>query len=211
MTARTLQSASALPLGMSSLLTQLGELWALAPERPRVADSAKAAWNALIEAWIQSDLPIVIRKGGGIRGAELRHRSGRRLIVADNSPAQWAFTRAYEGEMHDVQSIRLLLQRDEIPFAFATKAAEKAKMTYKRTLSARDNVNKRGWKLCHIDDVGLSTKTPLEDIDLSELCAHFRRLLSPSNQFVVPLHWSGLGEVPEFIAAVRVADSRLAG
>ncbi len=74
MTARTLQSASVLPLGMSSLLTQLGELWALAPERPRVADSAKAAWNALIEAWIQSDLPIVIRKGGGIRGAELRQR-----------------------------------------------------------------------------------------------------------------------------------------
>jgi len=76
-------------------------------------------------------------------------------------------------------------------------------MTYKCTLSARDNVNKPGWKLCHMQDVGLSTRTPLEQIELRELTIRCRRLLSPSNHFVVPLYWAGLGEVPEFIAELR--------
>ena len=46
-------------------------------------------------------------------------------------------------------------------------------------------------------------------INLEDLCAHFRRLLAQSNQFLVPLHWSGLGEVPEFIAAIRRVDTHL--
>ena len=133
----TLPTASDFPAGMSPLLAQLGKLWAWAPDRPRISEPTKLAWDALVEAWIKSDLPLVIRKGGGIRGAELQHRSGRRLVVADNSPAQWAFTRAFEGEVHDVDSIRVLLQRDEIPFAFATKTAEKPKMRYKPSALTR--------------------------------------------------------------------------
>jgi hypothetical protein len=196
---------------MSGLLTHLGEVWARTPERPRIAEPVRLAWDTLIEAWLESDLPLVVRKGGGVRGAELRHESGRRLIVADNSPAQWAFSRAFEGDTYDVNGIRLLLDRDEIPFAFASKTTEKSRMRYRRTLSARDNVNKHGWKLCHIDDVGLSTKTPLEAIGLEGLRGHFRRLLAPSNQFLVPLRWGGLGEVPEFIDVMRRIGNRAAG
>ena len=211
MSARTLQSLDVLPQQMSDLLTHLGDVWARAPDRPRIAESVSVAWDTLIDEWVRSDLPLVVRKGGGIRGAELQHKSGRRLVVADNSPAQWAFSRAFGGDTYDVNGIRLLLDRDEIPFAFATKTAEKSKMRYRRTLTAQDNVNKHGWKLCHIDDVGLSTKTPLEAIAFEELCEHFRRLLAPSNQFLVPLRWGGLGEVPEFIAAMRRGGSRAAG
>ena len=76
-------------------------------------------------------------------------------------------------------------------------------MKYQRTLSVKDNVNKRGWKLCHIERVGLATRTALEEVDLGLLCEAFRRLLAPANQFLVPLHWGGLGEVPEFIEAIR--------
>ena len=38
---------------------------------------------------------------------------------------------------------------------------------------------------------------------------HFRRLLAPDNLFVVPKVWSGLGEMPEMIAAARhrIAES----
>jgi hypothetical protein len=201
----TIQSMGIAPSEMCGLLTRLGELWAQASERPRVANSVKAAWDDLIKAWIKSDLPLVVRKGGGVRGEELQHTTGRRLIVSDNSPAQWAFTRAFEGEVYDVDRIRDLLNHDQIPFTFATKNSEKHRMKYTRTLTGRDNVNKRGWKLCHIEGVGLSTKTPLEMVNLEDLCAHFRRLLAPSNQFLVPLRWSGLGEVPEFVAAMRNA------
>lgn len=198
-----LPPADDLPSEMSDLLTQLGRQWAAAPERPRISAAAKQSWERLLDAWISSDLPLVIRKGGAVRGAELRHSSGRRIVVSDNSPAQWSFTRAFEGEVYDLSTIRALLDRDEIPFGFATKTAEKPKMRYRCTLTARDNVNKRGWKLCHFEAVGLSTKTPIEAVDVSDLIVHFRRLLAPSNQFVVPLRWSGLGEVPEFIKAMR--------
>mgnify|MGYP003592583065 CR=1 FL=1 len=192
---------------MSALLTQLGCQWANSAERPTIGAALLAAWDQLIERWIDSDLPLVIRKSGGIRGAELQHKTGRRLIVADNSPAQWSFTRAFEGAVYQVADIRAQLGQDVNPFAVATKSADKASMKYRCTLSSRDNVNKRGWKLCHIEEVGLSSRMPLESMDISLLVSHFRRLLAPSNQFLVPLAWSGLGEVPEFIEALRSAGS----
>jgi hypothetical protein len=201
---KTLPSlVASLPQGMSPLLEQLGDVWGRAPERPRIAESVRVAWDAMIEGWIESDLPLIVRKASGVRGAELRHETGRRLVVSDNSPAQWAFARAFEGATYDVDGVRLLLERDEIPVALATKSAEKSMMKYKRTLTARDNVNQRGWKLCHIESVGLSTRVPLEVISLEQLHGHFRRFLAPSNHFLVPLRWGGLGEVPEFIAAMR--------
>lgn len=194
------------PGEMKALLETLGALWARSPSRPRVEKMVSDRWDHLIETWVASDLPLVVRKGGGIRGAELVHTTGRRLIVADNSPAQWAFSRALEGDVYEIETVRALLERDEIPFAYATKTAEKAKTRYKRTLAARDNVNRRGWKLCHIRDIGLSTRAPLETLALDVLEHHFRSFLAPSNQFLVPLRWGGLGEVPEFIEALRLAD-----
>lgn len=199
----------ALPIGgevpsdMRVLLAQLGQLWAAHGGRPRVSADVLRAWDGLMTDWIKSDLPLVIRKGGGIRGSEVEHESGRKVVVADNSPAQWAFSQAMRGQSFDVSGVRRLLDSDEIPFTFATKTEEKARMRYKRTLRAADNVNKRGWKLCHVDPVGLSTKAPLSSIRIETLAEHSRRLLSPSNQFVVPLAWGGLGEVPEFIAEMR--------
>jgi hypothetical protein len=70
--------------------------------------------------------------------------------------------------------IRNLLEQDTVPFTFATKASEKSLMVYKRTLGTSDNVNKRGWKLCHIVDIGLNTKEPIETIPLVKLIEHFK-------------------------------------
>ena len=201
------------PPEMGARLTELGRVWAQAPDRPRIPSEVKQSWDQLLSAWIDSDLPLVIRKSAGVRGAEIVHKTGRRLIICDNSPAQWAFARAFSGARYSLSDIRELLAKDSIPFAFATKSAEKHRMTYKCTLSAKDNVNKLGWKLCHMQDVGLSTRTPLEQIELRDLTTHCRLLMSPSNHFVVPLYWAGLGEVPEFIDELRgyEAHERRAG
>lgn len=195
------------PAAISAGLRELGRAWAHAPERPRLSADVKKCWDELVDAWSKSDLPIVIRKSGGVRGMALLHNSGRELVVSDNSPAQWAFAHAYAGRTYAIADVRELLVKDAIPFTFATKTAEKPQMKYKCTLSPKDNVNKCGWKLCHIEEIGLSTRTPLAQIPLTDLVRHFTLLMSPSNHFVVPLHWAGLGEVDEFIREVKHYES----
>jgi hypothetical protein len=108
-------------------------------------------------------------------------------LLLPNSPAQWAFAQACTGQVYTIEDIRDLLARDAIPFALATKGAEKSQMKYKCTIPAPDNVNNCGWKLCHIDKVGLSTRRSLAEIPITDLLRHFRLLMSPSNHFIVPL------------------------
>jgi hypothetical protein len=60
-----------------------------------------------------------------------------------------------------------------------------------------------GWKLAHIEDVGLGTRERLENIPIAALEDHFRKLVLPSNMFAIPKVWAGLGEVPEIIEAIR--------
>lgn len=114
--------------------------------------------------------------------------------------------RSWRGLSYSLAQIRDQLDRNEIPFAFATKRAEKNQMAYTRTLSSADNLNKRGWKLCHIDAVGLRSARKLQDLSLESLITHFVRLLSPSNHFLVPLAWAGLGESPEVIDEIRAFE-----
>jgi hypothetical protein len=160
-------------------------------------------WDRLVDEWAHSDLPLVVRKSSGVRGGEIAHSGGRSIVLADNSPAQWAFMRAFQGFTYTLAEIRCQLESCKIPFAFATKRSEKSQMKYSGTLTAADNLNKRGWKLCHIEPVGLGSPTLLADFSIERLVAHFRLLLKPSNHFLVPLSWAGLGELPEVIDEIR--------
>jgi len=81
-------------------------------------------------------------------------------------------------------------------------------MAYKCTLSSGDNVNKRGWKLCHIEDVGLKTKIAINTLSLEILMKHFKLLMAPSNHFLIPLDWGGLGEVPEVIDEIAAIEKK---
>ncbi len=63
------------PPEMSARLTELGRVWAEARERPRMPSEVKQSWDQLLSAWIDSDLPLVIRKSGGVRGAEIVHKT----------------------------------------------------------------------------------------------------------------------------------------
>jgi hypothetical protein len=197
--------AATLSRHLSDLLRQIGAAWAVDASRPRIQAEVLAHWNRLIAAWAESDLPLAIRKSEGARGEVVAHRSGRLLIYTDNSPAQWAFMRAHAGDLYTLDDIARLLDRDEIPFSFATKSAEKTRLTYRRTLGD-DSVNKRGWKLCHVSDVGLGARARISELPLDSLKEHFRKLMSPGNHFLIPLAWGGLGEVDEVIDEIRRAD-----
>jgi hypothetical protein len=198
-----------LPESMSRSIRSLGRRWATAKERPRVSPSAKGHWDQLLDEWIHSELPLVVRKGGGIRGAVVVHETGRKIILADNSPAQWAFSRAFHGGRYSLKQIRGLLERDKIPFAMVIPAASRGRVAHFCTLGIDDNLNKRGWKLCHVKEVGFRSRTPLEVLPLADISEHFRKLLAPSNHFLVPLVWGGLGEVPEVIDEIRKAEADL--
>ena len=203
---RRLPTFTTAPSNISLALREMGRSWANAPERPRLDADVKRRWDELVDVWAASDLPLVVRKGGGVRGAAVTHASGREVVIADNSSAQWAFIRAYAGQTYALADITQMLAADKIPFAYATKSAEKILMKFRCTLGAIDNVNKCGWKLCHIDDIGLSTRTAIAQLPLATVVEHFKLFIRPSNHFVVPLPWSGLGEVKEFIEEVRNAE-----
>lgn len=195
----------------SEKLKLLGAAWAADPARPRIAPQIRTHWEKLIQAWADSNLPLVICNSGGASGEVFIHPSGRKLVYADNSPAQWAFTRAFVARTFSLGFIEHMLSRDEIPFSsFAPKREEESRLTYRRTLGT-DGVNYQGWKLCHIDDVGLGSLTPLDETPIEDLKAHFQRLMSPANHFLIPLIWAGLGEVPEVVTAIRDYEQRRRG
>ena len=190
------------PQEISKLFCEVGQIWAASGKRPRIKSEVRQHWDKLIDEWAESDLPLVIRKGGGVRGEENCHPEGRKVIIADNSPAQWSFMQAFRGTLYTLGDIKNLLEQDKIPFAFAAKSSEKARMRYTHTLTSAESFGKSGWKLCHIEPVGLNNRQPIGEINLSEIKQKFRLLLKPSNQFLVPLDWAGMGELTEVIEKV---------
>lgn len=194
------------PQEIHSRLCEVGKLWANSPQRPRIAPDVLKHWDSLIARWIESDLPLVIRKGSAVRGQAIKHSSGRMLVIADNSPAQWAFSRAYASEKYSPEDIARLFQEDTIPFTYAAKSSDRKHMTYKCTLALKDCVNINQWKLCHIEEIGLRRRMSPSELDITLLTDHFRKFISPSNHFLIPLVWAGLGEVPEIIEQIRLVD-----
>jgi hypothetical protein len=85
------------------------------------------------------------------------------------------------------------------------KSSERTHATYRCTRGGI-SLNELGWKVAHLDDVGLGRGDP-KDKAIDQVVAHFRRFLSPGNMFVVPLQWGGLAEVPEMIGVLRAPDS----
>lgn len=188
---------------LSLKLREVARLWAFSDHRPRIEFEVERHWDQLIEAWAHSDLPLVVRKGGGLRGGMVTHPAGRAIVLADNSPAHWAFTRAFQGLTYSLDDVKVQMEGHKIPFAYATKRSDKAGMRYTGTLSAADSLNKRGWKLCHLKPVGLKSAMPIEQSKIDVLINHFQLLMKPSNHFLVPLTWAGFGEMPEVIDEIR--------
>jgi hypothetical protein len=192
-----------LPLELVALIEGFGRAWAASPIRPRPTARTLAKWGKLIDAWAKADdLPLFIRKHSNNRGTALPHNSGRLLVPTDNSPAHWAYVVASSGECPSLDEIRALLAKDLVPIAMIQKGVEKPNAKYHCPLRKEFDVNGFGWKLAHIEAVGLNTRTSLTELPMERLLAHFRSLVSPANMFVVPLEWSGLAEVQSVIKAV---------
>lgn len=188
-----------LPVELREPILAFASTWAESPLRPRVQPAVVHAWNALLHEWIQTPtLPLFIRKDAARRGTAPIHPSGRTLVPCDNSPAIWAFTLALEGKCPTLAEVALLAANNGIPVALPRLGRFRAFYT-------------AGWKLAHIDGVGLGTHTPLEEVPLDILKAHLWRLLSPSNHFAVPKVWAGLGEIPEVIEVIRNCDALARG
>jgi len=176
--------------GLTGLLDELGRLWATSPHRPRPTPLVLQGWDNLLEAWADTDLPLLLRDSRR-RGDLTTNAEGRAVLFADNTPANWSFGKALDGLVPDLASWSAATIRDDVPITMLTRGA------FKRDL------NRAGWKVCHIDPVSDRTRTRVETIPTAELKVRFKRFMSPRNMFLVPKSHAGMGELPEVILAIR--------
>lgn len=160
-------------------------------------------WHSTVYEWKNTkDLPLYIRKFNASfpRGYEATHSSGRRIISTDNSPAQWICSCVFNNTRYSVDDIRKLIESDKIPIAMILPKKDLEKATYKHTLAnLEDDPIKKGWKIAHIDAIGLKSRAKLTEMPIEKLEEHFVRFLDPQNTFLFPNEYAGLAEVAEFI------------
>lgn len=194
-----------LPSDIDGELQRLAQLWAKHPLRPRIENEVAEYWERLIALWVaDASLPLLIRKTekGIARGEVVRHKSGRDLVPTDNSPASWSYMAAFTGQRPSVEDIQMALSADTIPVTMVLDRESKARAKFKCCRTSSASPNEKRWKVCHKRPVGLHGRASIIDRPITELHAHFRDFLSPSNIFLVPLLLGGLGEIPHFIEAV---------
>ena len=180
--------------------------WAASPLRPRVAPAVAGAWTQLLDDWVADpSLPLFIRKASNNRGSVIEHQTGRALVPTDNSPAHWTLGLALSGRTPTLAEVREALAHDTIPVALVIKRAERETARY-RCMRSEISLNDLGWKVGHLDDVGLG-RVKLQTGPMDKLISHFRRFLWPGNMFVMPLQWGGLAEMPEVVEALRGSDA----
>ena len=148
-------------------------------------------WDALIRAWADdSTLPLYIRKSEARagRGSVVIHgESKREIIITDNGPAHFTLSMALNNNLISLAQIRTLIESDAIPVAFALSGEEKDSK-YRFSRHEVDQPNKKGWKVAHIDEIGLKTRKSVSQIPLEVLKAHFIKFLSPANMFLYQFH-----------------------
>jgi hypothetical protein len=193
-----------LPNDLMEPLKHFAFQWAQSEIRPRPKKEVIVHWSTLIDSWSNDiDMPLFIRKASQGRGKYIKHDSGRFLIPVDNSSAHWAFYMALNNEKPSLEDIRNFISIDQIPVAMILKKEEKLVARKKCTLSKSQNLNELGWKVAHIEGVGLNESSPINYIHIETLKIHFRKLMSPENMFLIPLALEGLGEIPAVIDEIK--------
>lgn len=176
-------------------LAELGRRWAESPNRPRPEPAALRRWDELLDDWIMNpDLPLVIRDSRR-RGKRAVSGNGREVVFSDNSPANWSFGSALAGHAPDIHAWNKGNIQNHVPLTFVSKGP-----------AGKRDLNKLGWKICHIEAVSDRKRVGVENSPIDRLEDAFRRLLSPRNMFLVPKSISGAGELPEVIRAVAAFE-----
>ena len=196
---------------LSKIIKEFAVLWLKSRHRPRPSREILAKWQRLLSSWIRDQsMPLFIRKAREGRGKRIRHKSGRILIPADNTTAHWSFSLALNNRCPRKSRIKQMLLDRRVPIAFAPLPDERRYFSSSSHELRRKeyDLNLQGWKLAHIDPVGLKSRHSLKDRDIEELEIHFMKFLDPSNMFVVPKRWSGIAEAEEIIEVFRANQKR---
>lgn len=168
--------------------------------------------NDLLPKWIEdSTMPLYVRKSGVkyLKGSEIIHDSGRTIIPVDNGPAHWAISMAFNENMPTPEEIRTdWINQDRINIAMIISKEHASKVKYKCDGHIVDNPNEKGWKVAHIEAIGLNSKTALEHKNLDELKSHFYKFMNPANMFLIPKAFSGLAEIEEFLKSYKELISK---
>ncbi len=176
-------------------LFALGREWAKICPRPD--QDVLAAWEELLTSWCaDARLPYLARKSK-LKGQKFSVQE-REVIATDNSPANWALFGALSGKCPSPEEVRSLIQEDRLPICKAMSRELAQAASYRGALSRREDLNVRGWKVAHIRGVG-EESLDLSKSSLEEVERHFKRFISPSNLFVIPMEWGGIAEVPAFL------------
>lgn len=176
-------------------LFALGREWAKICPRPD--PEILAAWEKLLTSWCADvRLPYLARKSK-LKGQTFPVQE-REVIATDNSPANWALFWALSGKCPSPEEVRRLSQEDRLPICKAMSRELAQAASYRASLSRREDLNVRGWKVAHIRGVG-DESIDLTQSSLEEVERHFRRFISPSNLFVIPMEWGEIAEVPAFL------------
>jgi hypothetical protein len=177
--------------------------WLASPARPVVSDGTLSGWDGLISAWLaDQDMPLLVRNSKG-RGRAVQHPSGRMVVCCDNAPANWCLAMALMGRTPDTVEIIEALESGLLPIQMMASKKDLAECRYQGCLARVRNVpnlNTLGWKICHIERVGLNDAREIDVIPIAQIEEAHRRLLSPRNMFLVPKVYAGLGETPEFVS-----------
>jgi hypothetical protein len=166
---------------------------------------SKLHWKKLINEWVRDkEIPLYVRKFNheNSRGKLIKHKTDRLLIPADNGPAHWSFSMCYNNNLVSLKSVKEMIKRDQIPVAYILKKIEKAN-EYIQTNHLIDQPNKKGWKICHINPVGIKKRTDLKLLPIEDIENHFLRLMDPCNMFLIPIELSGLAEIKRFIDILK--------
>jgi hypothetical protein len=83
-------------------------------------------------------------------------------VPADNSPANWALSLALSGECPTLAQVHEYFERDAIPVAMAMRKQERQNARFRCTRAKGAHLNRLGWKVAHLRDVGLGYGVELQ-------------------------------------------------
>lgn len=178
-------------------IREIGKLWYNSPNKKKISKEVADYWENLIKEWINDkELPLIVRKETNLKGQEIEHPAGRKIIFADNSFAIWVLCNVINNKKYSLEEIKNMLKADEIPFMFIAAEKFTLKAKYKKALGTNEI---SGWTLCHKDGIGFNNKLKISDIGIKEIEEHFYKYANPNNMFVLPKEIGFLGELKEFI------------
>ena len=176
-------------------IRELAQFWALSLERPRPRPPVLDRWDEVLNEWVGSqDLPLILRNGGR-RCQTVRRSDGRQIVYADNTPAHWALSLAQEGRCVDLSDLRVDDIGEKVPLSMVS-----------HRVGSYQNLNRLGWKVCHIRPVYAGRNINYETADINVVTDAFLRFMSPRNMFVVPSVFGGIGELSQAWEAVGEHD-----